>query len=555
MSKLLLPLLLLSAASVCAQAPADQDTAAMPAQEAHHPTLHAAVAEGDVEAVLHLIESGADVNAPSMPNTLAPDGLGFGETPLMRAAAEGNSTICRILLAAGADPDGTTLYECNTALQLAALGGHTEVCRVLLAAGAEVNATSRTMMTALHMAAYYGHRDTCLQLIAAGADVDAVDRWGATPLADAIFGSIDEAGRNDERGSIIQDLIDAGAEPNELNIAIESGSVEYCTQLLRAGADIHYREDDEDISPLEHALQTDHASIKQLIVNWEGAPIYRQDDNLFGMEEYLGEAQGTIIISHPAKDEYLLYGSGIAYHRKSPCSTFKIIASLLALESGALDPSDSVRAWNGTTYAIEAWNHDIDFESAFRSSCVWYFRELIDELASRWGEELGTALESLGYGNADVLRDYSGKLNTCTEDPTVMGFWLKSSLMISPVEQVEVMEHIFGEDSPYSPETLTELKRVMLVDDEEAGIRIYGKTGTGGQGPYMTDGWFVGFAETPEGNIYFCIYLERSLSGEDVSGPQAKQILLPILKQYIHGEISPQRETEETNDTATHPSI
>ena len=52
--------------------------------------------------------------------------------------------------------------------------------------------------------------------------------------------------------------------------------------------------------------------------------------------------------------------------------------------------------------------------------------------------------------------------------------------MISPKEQVEVMERIFGENSEYSEETRNELKRVMLVSEQErADISIYGKTGMG----------------------------------------------------------------------------
>lgn len=43
------------------------------------------------------------------------------------------------------------------------------------------------------------------------------------------------------------------------------------------------------------------------------------------------------------------------------------------------------------------------------------------------------------------------------------GFWIESSLLISPKEQAEVMERIFGNNSTYSRQSLDALKQAMLV--------------------------------------------------------------------------------------------
>ena len=43
------------------------------------------------------------------------------------------------------------------------------------------------------------------------------------------------------------------------------------------------------------------------------------------------------------------------------------------------------------------------------------------------------------------------------------GFWIESSLLVSPKEQTEIMERIFGKESVYKEETREELKRVMLA--------------------------------------------------------------------------------------------
>lgn len=55
----------------------------------------------------------------------------------------------------------------------------------------------------------------------------------------------------------------------------------------------------------------------------------------------------------------------------------------------------------------------------------------------------------LQYGNCDIS-DWEGQLNTNNNNRALTGFWIESSLTISPKEQVEVMERIFGENSDYS---------------------------------------------------------------------------------------------------------
>jgi bla regulator protein BlaR1 len=104
--------------------------------------------------------------------------------------------------------------------------------------------------------------------------------------------------------------------------------------------------------------------------------------------------------------------------------------------------------------------------------------------------------------------------------------------LISPKEQAEVMERIFGENSEYSEETQNELKQVMLVTDQErTDISVYGKTGMGKTDGIIVDAWFTGFAETAEGKLYFCVRLGRTDS-MNVSSPLAKEIAIQIVSDY-----------------------
>lgn len=249
--------------------------------------------------------------------------------------------------------------------------------------------------------------------------------------------------------------------------------------------------------------------------------------------QYFNGLNGAAVVYDSAEGTYRIYNEELATTRRSPCSTFKIISSLIALENGIIDPDDSVHAWSGETFWNENWNRDIDFAEAFRTSCVWYFREIIDEIGK---DRMQVGLEKISYGNCDIS-DWEGRLNTNNNNRALTGFWIESSLQISPKEQTEVMEHIFGSDTDYSADTVNSLKQVMLVEDplleqNGAGVFVYGKTGMGKAQGITVDAWFTGFAETPAGNLYFCVYLGQT-DGMDVTSSGAKEIALRILTDYL----------------------
>ena len=243
---------------------------------------------------------------------------------------------------------------------------------------------------------------------------------------------------------------------------------------------------------------------------------------------YFNGLNGTAVVYDATNQQYTIYNRDLAVTESSPCSTFKIISSLIALENGIIEPENSTRTWSGEIFWNEDWNKDIDFPEAFRTSCVWYYRQVIDDI----GQDLmKRELDRLQYGNCDIS-DWEGRLNTNNSNRALTGFWIESSLLISPVEQVEVMERIFGDNSAYSEETQAELKQVMLLPEiDGTDITIYGKTGMGKANGIVVDAWFTGFAESTTGKIYFCVRLGRS-DGMNVSSQLAKEIATKVVSNY-----------------------
>lgn len=245
--------------------------------------------------------------------------------------------------------------------------------------------------------------------------------------------------------------------------------------------------------------------------------------------DYFNGLNGAAVIFDPSENCYQIYQPELASTRRSPCSTFKIISSLIALEHGIIDADDSLRPWSGETFWNTDWNRDIDFPDAFRTSCVWYFREVINEIGADTMQE---ELSKLRYGNCDIS-DWEGRLNTNNSNPALTGFWIESSLLISPKEQTEVMERIFGDHTDHSSEVLGRLEAVMLLPESgDTNLSIYGKTGMGKAHGIVVDAWFTGFADAFGKRVFFCVYLGQNDS-KNVSSPEAREISIKILSDYL----------------------
>lgn len=227
---------------------------------------------------------------------------------------------------------------------------------------------------------------------------------------------------------------------------------------------------------------------------------------------------GCAVLYDTKTNTYTYYNEDICRQRVSPCSTFKIISAVSGLHNQVISPENSVMKYNGRAYSIEEWKKDLDLAQAFQSSCVWYFRKIIDGIGK---DRIKEELALLEYGNCDVsLWDGSG----VNSFPELNGFWLDSSLKISPLEQVEVLRKLLEGKSPYTQEEIQALKHIMPADSTD-DMQIYGKTGTSS----VNGGWFAGFGEKADSTIYFAVYLDDK-NKEKVNGAMAKEIVMELLK-------------------------
>lgn len=214
-----------------------------------------------------------------------------------------------------------------------------------------------------------------------------------------------------------------------------------------------------------------------------------------------------------------IYGEGtLAEKRFPPCSTFKIVSTLLGLDCGVVTGPDSRLGYDGTRYETAAWNRDLSLREAFQLSCVPYYKKLVGKLEKAYVQR---RLDALAYGNCDISVWNSNGHNV---------FWIESSLLISPAEQIGVLRRIFSGASPFPPDQVAILKCCM-ASGTVGVFALYGKTGTGrNHNTNHLEAWYVGFAEDGSGRrLFFAAH--GADPARDVSSPEIRTAVQEILRE------------------------
>lgn len=241
-------------------------------------------------------------------------------------------------------------------------------------------------------------------------------------------------------------------------------------------------------------------------------------EEMLDLSNAFNSINGCAVLYSPLENKYSLYNKDMAEQEVTPYSTFKIISTLAGLHNNIIEDETSTMNYNGVEYPNPEWNENLTLQTAFQTSCIWYFRQIIDSVGV---DEIKKELTELGYGNCDISQWEGSNVNPYKE---LNGFWLNSSLKISPLEQVKILSEIFEGESMYDSENIEILKKVMLIQDNEEQ-KIYGKTGSGSDG----EAWFVGFTEKEQQRQYFAVYLSDSAQAGLISGSAAKEIALKII--------------------------
>jgi beta-lactamase class D len=175
----------------------------------------------------------------------------------------------------------------------------------------------------------------------------------------------------------------------------------------------------------------------------------------------------------------------------TPASTFKIVNSLIGLQTGIITDENMVIKWDGIKRNNEDWNKDLTMKEAFAVSAVpWY-----QELARRIGRDtMQRWIDSLGYGN----RNISGPIDS---------FWLNNHLKIKPDEQLGLVKKLYFDQLPFFKRTQEIVQSVMLRE-QNSNYKLYYKTGWGTLENGHELGWIVGWIEENRHPYFFVLNFE-----------------------------------------------
>jgi beta-lactamase class D len=244
------------------------------------------------------------------------------------------------------------------------------------------------------------------------------------------------------------------------------------------------------------------------------------------LEKYFDEnkVDGCFALLDNGTGKFTVYN--LSRYRDSsylPASTFKIVNSLVGLQTGKISSDSMIIKWDGVKRWVDAWNKDLTMYEAFRLSAVPYYQEV----ARRIGKDtMQLWLDSLKYGTR--------KITTAIDT-----FWLDNSLKITPDEELGLVKRLYFDQLPFFKSYQEMVKRAMLFENN-SNYRLGYKTGWGFWNPQTGKhiGWIVGWIEENNHPYFFVLNIESPDQGFDMPAVRIK-MLKDILRHlgFLEGKM------------------
>jgi beta-lactamase class D len=232
------------------------------------------------------------------------------------------------------------------------------------------------------------------------------------------------------------------------------------------------------------------------------------------LEKYFTENQvtGTFGLFDNQKGEFILYNaarfSDSAY---LPASTFKIVNSLVGLETKIVNDSNEVFAWDSVVRDRTECNRTMSMRDAFRISCPnWY-----QQLARRIGKDtMQKWLDTLGY---------AARYNRFVLGNNLDTFWLDNSAKITADEELGLVKRLYFDQLPFTKRS-QRIVRDMMLWENNANYKLSYKTGWGTTEKGHALAWIVGWVEENEHPYFFVLQIEHNDKNADIPTIRMKML-------------------------------
>lgn len=201
-----------------------------------------------------------------------------------------------------------------------------------------------------------------------------------------------------------------------------------------------------------------------------------------------------------------------------PASTFKIVNSLIGIETGRVGDTNTIIPYDGAKHGRPECEKDMSMSTAFRLSCVQWYQQLARRITK---DTMQHWLDTMGYARRYGKFSISNNLDT---------FWLDNSAKVTADEQLGLVKKLYFDQLPFLKRT-QRLVRGMMLWESNANYQLSYKTGWGYSDAGHSIGWIVGWIEENKHPYFFSLLLDSPDPHYDMTTIRLK-ILKGILKQY-----------------------
>lgn len=245
-----------------------------------------------------------------------------------------------------------------------------------------------------------------------------------------------------------------------------------------------------------------------------------EEDNSLGKYFTENKVIGCFGLYNNATNEFTFYNKKrFADSSFLPASTFKIINSLIGLQTGVISSDSMVIKWDSVKRKVEEWNRDLSMYEAFRVSAVPYYQEV----ARRIGKDrMEYWMDTVNYGAGP--KDTAFRIHSAIDT-----FWLDNTLKITADEELGLVKLLYFHQLPFFKTYQETVKKAMLFENTTM-YRLAYKTGWGRKenGDHLA--WAVGWVEENNHPYFFVLNFESPDANADIPAIRMK-ILKGILKQ------------------------
>ncbi len=227
---------------------------------------------------------------------------------------------------------------------------------------------------------------------------------------------------------------------------------------------------------------------------------------------------GCFTMLNNINGEVTVYNMPLDTQRFSPASTFKIVNSLIGLQTGRITDENMVIKWDGMKGPQFP---EMNMIKAFHLSDEYYYQEVARRIG---GDTMKMWIDSIGYGNKDI-------------DGPIDSFWFNNHLRISADEQLGLMKRLYFDQLPFR-KSAQQIVRDMMLQENNTTYKLSSITSWGKDEKGNDLGWLTGWIEENNHVYFFVTFVRATKPGTDIMDVN-KKITEGILKDlgFMQGKM------------------